>query len=120
MLFRSPAPWQVSATATTGGGVRERMGVPLDGLYRSRRPFELLADYCRHNGLDFVDVSPEFQSQGAGHRLYLKYVPEFSPEGHELFARELLRKMPGGGALSDDGPEDYAEQDTQKSAVRRR
>ena len=115
-----PAPWQVSATATTGGGARDRVGVPPDGLYRSRRPFELLADYCRQKGLEFVDVSPEFQSQGGGHRLFLKYVAEFSPEGHELFARELVRKMPGGGVLSDEGPDDYAEQDPGTAGVRRR
>jgi len=47
-------------------------------------------------------------------------VAEFSPEGHELFARELVRKMSGGGVLSDEGPDDYAEQPPGTADMRRR
>jgi len=115
-----PAPWQISAAATTGGGIRERLGIPADGLYRSRRPFEMLSDYCRQRDIEFIDVSPEFQSQSSGQRLYLKYAAEFSPEGHELYARELVRKLPLRWALPGETPGDYADQRNGDREPRRR
>ncbi|MCY2963565.1 MAG: SGNH/GDSL hydrolase family protein, partial [Planctomycetota bacterium] len=107
-----PAPWQVSTTATSGGGVRERAGVPADGIYRSHRPFELIEEFCRKHDITFCDIAPTFQSQQAGQRLYLRNVAEFSAEGHALYADDLAsflaEEWTGPRALPRNSPGDYA------------
>ncbi|RPI79006.1 MAG: hypothetical protein EHM42_13040 [Planctomycetaceae bacterium] len=118
-----PAPWQVSAAATAGGGVRERSGVAADALFRSRRPFEIIEEYCQTRNIAWCDVSPAFTDHPAGQRLYLRRAAELSPEGHALHASELARylaeqplgprslpRLPGSG---------YAAESNESSASRR-
>lgn len=88
-----PAPWQVSSTATPGGGVRDRVGVAPDALYRSRRPFEIIEDFCREQNIAFCDVSEAFLDHAAGHRLFLRRTAELSAEGHQLVGAELARYL---------------------------
>ncbi|MGQ0634845.1 MAG: SGNH/GDSL hydrolase family protein [Planctomycetaceae bacterium] len=91
LVVACPAPWQVSAAASDGEGVREQMGVGRDACYRSRRPFETLAEFCRRNRLEFCDLSPAFQQMPQAERLYLTHAAMYSKEGHLLHARELAR-----------------------------
>lgn len=86
-----PAPWQVSEQASQGQGVREQAGVSRDAVYRSRQPFEMLAEFCRLQGIEFCDVSPAFQRAPQGERLYLTNAAAYSAEGHALHGRELAQ-----------------------------
>jgi hypothetical protein len=102
-----PAPWQISAQASNGEGVREQAGIGKDACFQSRRPFELIAQYCQANQILFSDVSAAFMSDSRAERLYLKNAAAFSAEGHALYAHELagfvLRQ--GFGAA---GPSNYS------------
>jgi len=86
-----PAPWQVSPSASNGDGVREAAGVPNNVVYRSRRPFNLLAAYLQQQGIPFCDTSLVFGSIAQPERLFLRNAPRFSEQGHTLYARELAR-----------------------------
>lgn len=84
-----PAPWQVSATASNGDGVREHAGVPRDAHFRSRQPFETITDFCRTHGIACCDVAIAFQQSDRPEQLFLKNAAVLSPAGHALFARRL-------------------------------
>lgn len=112
ILATYPAPWQVSPSASDGGDVRQRVGVPQDALYASNVPFEILADYANERAITFCDASSTFRTAPKPERLYQKQTPHFSSLGHELYARELAkhltshwqaRRMPPGGSLQRFG-----------------
>jgi hypothetical protein len=84
-----PAPWQVSASASNGEGVREQAGVAHDALFRSRRPFQTIADFCQSRQIPFYDLSDTFVQASEPEQLYLKNAAALSPDGHALYAREL-------------------------------
>jgi hypothetical protein len=84
-----PAPWQVSATASDGPGVREAAGVPSGAVYGNSRPFEQLGDYLARRDVLFFNPAPAFRSAENAETLYLRNSPRFSREGHELYARLL-------------------------------
>ncbi|MFN0054240.1 MAG: hypothetical protein ACKV0T_18850 [Planctomycetales bacterium] len=85
----SPAPWQVSSKASSGEGVREQLGLSRDEHFRSTRPFEIVAEFCRVQGLACCDLAPAFRRAAQPERLYLEHAAALSPEGHALFAQEL-------------------------------
>ena len=99
IVVMTPAPWQVSATATDGPGVRAASGVPAEAVYRSRMPFEAISGVCRRENVSCCDLSPAFLSFDQPERLYLDHAPRLTPLGHELYARELAdflsRAVPG-------------------------
>ncbi len=109
-----PAPWQISAQASDGEGVREAAGIGSDACYKSRRPFETIAEFCRTHEIPFCDVSGSFEKEPAPEHLYLKNAPLFSPEGHALYGKALadfvLRQMPGlePGSLDYSDPQPQA------------
>ena len=84
-----PAPWQVSAAASSGLQVRERAGVPQDALFRSRGPFQTVAEYCQSHGIPFCDVWGAFTAASEPEQLYLQNAAELSTEGHALYAYQL-------------------------------
>ncbi len=84
-----PAPWQVSALASNGTGIREQAGVPQEAHFRSRRPFETLAEFCQTHNIPFCDLSTTFQKDNHPERLYLKGAAALSTEGHAVYGREL-------------------------------
>jgi len=84
-----PAPWQVSPQATAEGSVRERLGVPREGVFLSTRPFELIGEFCSREGIEWCDVSEAFRQHPRGQTLFLRTTPELSPEGQDLLAEEL-------------------------------
>lgn len=115
LVVACPSPWQVSADASNGEGVREQAGVSRDAHFRSRRPFEIIAEFCRAHHLAYCDVSPAFQRAERPERLFLKHAAALSPEGHALYARQLAEflarrsvgsspAMPARQELSDEFP----------------
>ncbi|HEY3968564.1 MAG TPA: SGNH/GDSL hydrolase family protein [Planctomycetaceae bacterium] len=105
-----PAPWQISAAASTGDGVREQAGIAKDACFKSRHPFETIAQYCRTNQIPFCDVSPVFAGDGQPERLYLKNGAAFSAEGHALYAKELAGFVVqhAAGAMGAPGASGYS------------
>ncbi|MGE5191519.1 MAG: hypothetical protein ACM3U2_03390 [Deltaproteobacteria bacterium] len=103
-----PAPWQVSAAASNGAEVREQAGVSQGAVYRSRRPFQTIADFCQARQIPFCDVSPAFVRAEQPERLYLMNAAAFSPDGHALYARQLAefvrRELPMPGPAGTEYP----------------
>lgn len=99
ILASYPKPWQVSETAMNGDQARQSLGVREGMRYASRFPFELLETYAKQLNLSYCDTSRTFQSIQDPDRYYLNNVPQFSREGHALYARELalfiLKDIPG-------------------------
>jgi hypothetical protein len=89
LVAACPAPWQISAQASNGDGVREQAGIGRDACLQSRRPFDLVGQYCRANQIAFCDVTTAFARDNEPDRLYLTNAAAFSAEGHALYAHEL-------------------------------
>jgi hypothetical protein len=100
VLAAIPAPWQVSASAAGGPGVRTRVGVEEHAVYKSRVPFETLATYAKKQGILFCDPSKIFVRVKEPDRLYRRNAARFSARGHDLYARVLGRFV----QLSVPGP----------------
>jgi len=107
-----PAPWQVSPRASAGNNVREEAGIAADACLKSRRPFEIIGEFCTAHQIPFCDVSASFAQGTEPERLYLTNAAAFSPEGHALYARELagfiIRNRPaagGAGPAQDTTPQ---------------
>lgn len=84
-----PQPWQVSAEASSGPGVREAAGVAPGLLIVDRAPFDAVTTFCRTRGLLCCDTSPSFREFPEPARLYLRNAPALSRLGNELYARVL-------------------------------
>ncbi|MSR58607.1 MAG: SGNH/GDSL hydrolase family protein [Planctomycetaceae bacterium] len=117
----SPAPWQVSADASRGEGVREQAGVEENALYRSRRPFEAIGDFCRKYDLALCDVSGAFQQSDRPERLFLKNAAVLSPAGHALYSQQLARFLERdwrAGATPSTDPDDIPSEFTEVPETR--
>ncbi|MCH9653987.1 MAG: hypothetical protein K0U86_15180 [Planctomycetes bacterium] len=105
ILATYPKPWQVSENTLNQKGVRSSLGVREGVKYTSRFPFDLLDTYAKQLNLSYCDTSPTFQNIQNPDRYYLNHVPQFSREGHALYARELalfiLKDVPGIWSDSD-------------------
>jgi hypothetical protein len=88
-----PSPWQISAEASSGPGVRERAGLQEHVLYKNRAPFDALSAYAEREGILYCDPSPAFARSEHPERLFRDSVPRFSARGHELYARVLERYL---------------------------
>jgi hypothetical protein len=86
-----PCPWQVSADASNGPGVRERAGLREHALYKCRLPFDSLSGYADRENILYCDPSPAFIRAEHAERLFRENIARFSPAGHELYARVLQR-----------------------------
>ena len=99
ILATYPKPWQVSESAMGGEQARSSLGVREGVQYSSRFPFELLETYAKQLNLPYCDTSPVFQRIQDPDRYFLENVPQFSREGHALYARELalyiMKEIPG-------------------------
>ncbi|QDT19494.1 SGNH/GDSL hydrolase family protein [Gimesia chilikensis] len=99
ILATYPKPWQVSESAMSGKNARAAVGVRDGVKYGSRFPFELLETYSKQLNVPYCDTSPVFQAIQNPDRYFLENVPQFSREGHALYARELalyiLKEIPG-------------------------
>ena len=93
LITTCPAPWQVSARASSGRGVREACGVSDDALYQSDLPFRLLleSEFVKQLGLVVCDSSTVFREANQSEQLYLTNAPRLSAAGHELYATTVAR-----------------------------
>ncbi|MEX1232766.1 MAG: SGNH/GDSL hydrolase family protein [Planctomycetaceae bacterium] len=89
LLAIVPAPWQISAEASNGPGVRSQVGVGESSHLTSREPFERILKYAETHRLRAIDPSTAFLNFDGAERLYLQQYPQFSRIGHAFFAREL-------------------------------
>jgi hypothetical protein len=104
----APAPWQVSAKASNGPGVREAAGVGRKVRFRSEKPFATVARFCHDRRIPVLNLLGAFLAEAAPEELYLTNAPQLSAQGHALFARELGRFLveewaPGAGG--NESPE---------------
>ena len=117
-----PAPWQVSPDATNGKGVRTRLGIPEKGKFESRRPIEILAHFTREHSLPVCNTYDPLLGAQEPERLFLHNSPEFSPLGHELYARLLaeyvLNKVSGIWVDPADNSSDDAGDATPRATSR--
>jgi hypothetical protein len=110
-----PAPWQISAQASSGEGVREQVGIAPDACFKGRQSFETIAEFCRTHEIPFCDVSTAFEKDPQPERLFLKNAALFSPEGHALYGKQLaeflVRQVPGfePGSLDYSRPQPQAQ-----------
>jgi len=86
-LATYPKPWQVSGTASRQA--RGSFGIPVGNVYRSRKPFDLLAKFAAEHGIEFCDASSAFARAKHPDELYLTKAERFSAHGHQLYARVL-------------------------------
>jgi hypothetical protein len=91
VLSAVPSPWQISAEASSGPGVRTRVGIEEHSLFKSRLPYETLSAFSRKQGILFCDPSTVFVRVKQPERLYRRNAARFSATGHELYARILAR-----------------------------
>lgn len=98
LLSVIPAPWQISAAATSGREAREAAGIPVNTVYQNESPFEILSDYADRRQIQFCNASNVFFKVEKPERLYLRNAPRLSTDGHSLYARvlelALLRSFP--------------------------
>jgi hypothetical protein len=119
LVMISPQPWQVSADASAGPGVREAAGVAPGALFAGRAPFDAIAAFAAERGIDCCDTSTAFRNFAEPARLYLRNSHYLSRYGHELYARVvaefLANRLPEFGAnraISLVRPSESAEQGT--------
>jgi hypothetical protein len=112
VLSAVPAPWQISAEAAGGPGVRTRVGVEEHVVYGSRVPFDTLSAFAGKEGILFCDPSGVFGRVQRPERLFRRNAARFSATGHELYARILGRFVVesvagpwGSGGLHRASPE---------------
>lgn len=107
VLSMCPQPWQVSADASGGPGVREAAGVAAGAVLASRAPFEAIAGFARERDIGCCDSSPAFQSDPEPARLFFRNSPQLSRYGQELYARMLSEYIVGmSPAFSGEGGSD--------------
>ncbi len=94
-----PTPWQVSDKACQNKTISTQNGIEQGKSYRSRVPFETVANYTDQKKILFCDSSPYFLQRKNPEQLFLKNEIRLSPTGHELYARVLasfvIAKIPG-------------------------
>lgn len=86
-----PAPWQVATTASNGEGVRAAVGVANGVIYRSRKPFKAVQDFCDEQEIWCTDLSPAMQADPLAVDLYQHDSPNYSVAGHRLAAKQIAR-----------------------------
>jgi len=91
LITTCPAPWQVSARASSGRGVREACGIPHDTVYQSELPFHALAEFVKERGLVICDSAPAFREAVNSDQLFLNNAPRISAAGHKLYATTVAR-----------------------------
>jgi hypothetical protein len=91
LITTCPAPWQVSADASSGAGVRRACGIPDGTVLPSELPFRLLADFAKQRGLILCDATPEFRQDTSPSQLFLTNAPRLSAAGHERYATTVAR-----------------------------
>lgn len=84
-----PAPWQVATTASNGEGVRAAVGVSNGVIYRSRKPFQTVQNFCDEEEIWCADLSVPIQSDPLAVDLYQVDSTNYSVAGHRAAARQM-------------------------------
>jgi len=91
LLGIHPAPWQVATTASNGEGVRAAVGVGNGVIYRSRKPFTTIQNFCDDERIWCSDLSVEIQEDPLAVDFYARDSSNYSIAGHRVAARQLAR-----------------------------
>ncbi|TXT37567.1 MAG: Uncharacterized protein FD138_636 [Planctomycetota bacterium] len=86
LITTCPTPWQVSARASLGDGVRESCGVEDGAVYQSDLPFRQLAVFVQERGMVVCDSSRQFREATNRELLFTHNAPRLSAVGHKLYA----------------------------------
>jgi hypothetical protein len=109
VVWTTPAPWQISGTATAKGSARREAGVPRDGLITSRVPIEALSRTLAEWRVPCLDASGAFSSGSAADAMFLPDAPRWSVEGHarvaQFVADQLAQHLPGPWSNSYSRPQ---------------
>jgi hypothetical protein len=105
VVATAPQPWQVSADACAGRGVREACGVAPGTAFTSRAPFEAVLGFAAAHGLPCCDASPAFQAAPSATELFLDHAPQLSPKGNDLYAIALAEFIAQRVAVFGGSPE---------------
>lgn len=89
VLSTCPQPWQVSAEASDGPGVRMAAGIASGTVLTSPAPFGAVAAFARERDIRCCDASPAFLEYPEGPKLFFRNSPQLSRYGQELYARVL-------------------------------
>jgi len=99
VVWTTPAPWQLSGTATAEGRARRIVGVPKNGLISSRTPFEVMSRTLADWKVPCLDVSGAFPTGSAADALFLPDQPRWTTDGHQKVAQfvgeQLIAHLPG-------------------------
>ena len=91
LIVTSPAPWQVSAKASSGRGVRESCGIANGAVFQNDLPFRLLADFAQKRGMVVCDSSRAFREAANSEQLFATNAQRLSAAGHEFYAGIVAR-----------------------------
>lgn len=91
VLAVMPAPWQISADATSDPEVRKRFGIAPSVVYDNREPFDILSAAAVDAQVEYLDVSKFFAQAGNPEEFYLHSQPWLSARGHEAYANVLAQ-----------------------------
>ena len=91
LIVTSPAPWQVSARASSGDGVRESCGIADGAVFQNDLPFRLLADFVKQRGMVVCDSSRAFREAANAEQFFAKNAPRLSAAGHEFYSGIVAR-----------------------------
>jgi hypothetical protein len=84
-----PTAWQAATTAGNGEGVRAAVGVGNGVIYRSRKPFETVQDFCEDHEMWCIDLSTPIQSDPLAVDHYQTDSANYSASGHRIAARQI-------------------------------
>lgn len=84
-----PQPWQVSANASDGPGVRTAVGLQSGKMYSNSYPFDQVSKYCQEHQIPLHNPVSYFRQQPQNENLFLKNAATFSPRGHQFYAYQL-------------------------------
>ncbi len=101
MVAVHPAPWQVATTASNGESVRAAVGVGQGVVFRSRDPFDTIAEFCGREKKEMwcCDLSPTIQADPLAVDFYQTDNSNYSSEGHRkaavLMATFIVKNIQG-------------------------
>lgn len=88
IVLSIPLGMYVSETVRQGG---DEIGfTTFPEMLLTTKPDESLKKICDESGIAFLSVTEAFRRQSRDESLYYTYDGHFTPQGHELFVREIL------------------------------
>ncbi len=124
ILATYPVAWQASPKACRNTEVRSNWGIKPDEQLSSSRPFDILDQFAKQNGISICDTSRAFLDQPVPETLYQQNAPWFSQKGHQLYAQVLsqfvINHLRNGTSPSPSGTPNNMHQTTDRNGQYRR